>query len=235
MSDGPPTKKQRLIVRVRHFVMSPYDQELDYKSICESIYDGDEYLCVKEYDDLNRPHVHFQGATSYADETLKSKTQELITKVHYVTREYEGRVAANPAGQHKKPRPVRWSHQVCTQDGYCYMSKDTRRTVLATTFTEAELLSLADKSVENVNKLKTAYNEAMWKRLDQWILTTPPDKVNEAKASLKDMSKIVRVFTLEYYEREQKPIPFNLLDNKIKNCLFYWKKAGARVMDINMF
>lgn len=220
----PAQKRQRLVVRIKHFCMSPYDDQLDYKSICESIYDGDEYLCVKEYDDLNREHVHFQGATSFSDETLKTKTQELITKVHRVTREYEAR-----AGNAKKPRPVRWKGGICDTDGYAYMSKDTRRMILATTFTEEKLLELAGKSVENVNKLKTEYNEAIWKTLEAHPPT--PDQLSD----LKKMMKIVRNYTLLWYERQQKPIPFNLLDNKIKNCLFYWKRNGSRVMKVDMF
>lgn len=235
MVEEPPAKRQRLVVRIKHFVVSPYDQALDYKKICESIYDGGDYLCVKEVGEANREHVHFQGTTSYTDDYLKIKTSELITQVHRVTADFDRACEAQPDVRHKKPRPVRWSHQVCNNDGYCYMSKEQGRVVLATTFTEAQLKEFAVGSDANVKKIQTQYNEAMWKCLDQWILTTPPDKVSEAKASLKEMSKIVRVFTLKYYERELKPVPFNILDNKIKNCLFYWKKAGVRVMPYEMF
>lgn len=228
-TDGPPVKKCK-VVRIKHFVQRFLDESLDYISICKAIFDGGEYLCVKEFGDNNKEHVHFQGTTSFSDETLKTKSQELITKVHRLTREYEVRAASNP--KEPKPRIVAWKGGVCDSDGYGYLSKDPRRVVLATSFSDEKILEFSGQSKEYVSKLKTEYNVAMWDKLTAWYgkRKYPVDDklLNRLKAKVNE-------WTIEWYLDQEKAVPFKLLQDKILNVLLMWTFEGHRVFKVSQF
>lgn len=218
----PEPKRQRLVCRHKHFVLRYLDETLDYKKICEEIFDGGQYHCVREYDEHGKEHVHFQGLCSWTDKTLAHKTEGYITQVHRLYREH----LATP--QSKKPRLVSHSHKVCNETGYCYMSKDPRRVVIATTFSEEEISAFAERSAEYVTKLKTEFNEYLWSRL-----TTKFGRVQGM--DFKVYKKEARLIALRFYESQEKPVPFNCLETKVLNALFYWKIDGRRVISLEAF
>lgn len=219
----PEPKRARLVCRHKHFVLRYYDESLDYKSIAEELYDGGEYHVVREYDDNGKEHVHFQGLTSFTDKTLAGKTEALITQVHRITKEWQ----LNPHGK-GKPRLVAHSHKICNETGYCYLSKDPRRVILATTFDEEQLSQFAEGSKEYVSKLKTEFNEYMWRSLTAKY----PARVTR---DFKEYKQNARLFALKFYEAQEKPVPFNLLETKVLNALFYWKVDGVRKIPMELF
>lgn len=203
-----PSGKRPKVCRHKHFVLRYHDSELDYKSIAEIIFDGGEYLVVKEYDENGKEHVHFQGLTTYRDETLKTYTEDLVTKRHRLTKE------AKENGQ-KSRRLVSWSHKVCNEDGYAYMSKDARRTVLASTFNEEEIMALGAKSIDYVSKLKSELSDYVYQRMEEW--------------NWENAQKKVYNLALDYYSSKEKAPPWNQLEGRVKTLLFYYKRNGEYV------
>lgn len=138
--------------RLEHFVAA-YDQEWDYKSIAEELFDGPRILVMEEKVNGNH-HVHFQGETSMAETTFSDKMGELA-KTHHQRKRRPG---ARPVRRHKRgPDEV----------GFQYMCKEGNPPLFSRGFSEQELEELIAKAQGVMLEHKEGvYNHLLTMRLN---------------------------------------------------------------------
>jgi len=142
--EPPPLPEPRLY----HFKIL-YDQTWDYPAICKDYFMEDRpYLCVLEHVNKPNTHVHFQGWSILAEQTVKNRITRLVA--HHHLRKL------NP-----KCRPSSMKARAPDVTGFQYMCKEVKPAyILAMNmFTMEEIEELKAKSVMHCKELKMNVTE----------------------------------------------------------------------------
>lgn len=150
--------------RLEHFKVT-HDQTWDYKEIADKMFDGPKVL-VQYEKWSSKPHVHYQGYTSYAPRTFENMKNELAAK-HYTREKTKG------------SRPVKSVRKEVTEKGFQYLMKEGHAPEYSRGFTPDELDELAKQSVEYVKELKigmTKWMHEKWLELEgERAITMSPE------------------------------------------------------------